>query len=58
MTSGVFKRLFNMVLKRKDETGNPANTSVMPIPNSNFLYALCEGGLPFKMEKKELNSLG
>lgn len=37
---------------------NPANTSVYPVPNSNVLYALCEGGDPYKISKDTLKFEG
>lgn len=58
MTSGIFGRLFNLIIRKKNNTDNPSNTSVLPILNSPYVYALCEAGLPYKMEKKELKSLG
>lgn len=40
-----------------DQT-NPANTSVLPLPNSNIVYAICEGGSPFRLAKDTLDSQG
>ena len=39
---------------------NPANTSVLPLKKDqkDIVLALCEAGLPFKVQKKDLLSLG
>jgi all-trans-8'-apo-beta-carotenal 15,15'-oxygenase len=37
---------------------NPANTNVMPVPNSNILYALCEAGSPYRLTKNTLDCQG
>jgi all-trans-8'-apo-beta-carotenal 15,15'-oxygenase len=37
---------------------NPANTNVMPVPNSNILYALCEAGSPYRLTKDALDCQG
>ena len=40
------------------DSTNPANTSILPLKNSEFFLALYEGGLPFMMKKANLESVG
>lgn len=50
-----FKLIKNLVMKSFDpDEGNPANTSVLPVPNSNIVYALCEAGSPYRLTKDTL----
>lgn len=52
MIKTILTQSFNM------DENNPSNTSVLPVPNSNTLYALCEGGSPYHLTKDNLECQG
>lgn len=54
----VYSFIKDLIMKSSPSATNPGNTSVMPLTNSETVYALCEGGLPFKMRKSDLKDEG